>query len=501
MGPQLYWVIANQDVLNEKLGNAMRNDDDEPWNFDATAGKARLLYCLLKAPLDLTVRLQYETPGDCFFALSDMLKVLGQLVEGDFDVASVENGKVKWTNLVVAELSEDDQATWSELQPARQLLIARLNRRCFSDCFAFLPSAFTLDAEHPDRTRMWNYFDNVFVQSVWACSPMHDFLFLLTGHGNFATAEECARLSHLCEEGAWALGQRFKHASAALTSEKAESEAKRARSLAPVYGARASSSAQGLSVEMRFKTLVGQLRQDTRLIDAFDQYYAGLGDEKASGEKVRRKLLVRKWLSVANAVSPWLCDVLRVALAKTLMSVKCETNFQWLQHLLSDKRLGMGPETLAAYFLIRKAREWVVTGQDVAVKKGKAISDYFAKPMGDRATLKPNGNGEPAEEIGEPKPAGDGTRTDPISLANDDAEPSTTTTTTRTHTAASPDVQGDASAQRSSGRIRSNRLALIVAKEKTPWSDRYSPTDEANPSEYDYPDERADSDDDYDDDE
>ena len=159
---------------------------------------------------------------------------------------------------------------------------------------------------------------------------MFDFLFLLTGHGHFVTAEECARLSLECEEGAWALGQPFKCASAAVASEKAESEKKRARSLTPVYGARVTSTAQGVSTEMRFKALVGQMRQDTRLISAFDEYFEDLSDENNSGEKNRRKELVRKWLTIANSISPWMCEVLRVALAKTLMSVKCETNFQWL---------------------------------------------------------------------------------------------------------------------------------------------------------------------------
>ena len=111
--------------------------------------------------------------------------------------------------------------------------------------------------------------------------------------------------------------------------------------------------------------------------------------------------------------------------------------------------------------------------------------------MGDKGELKPDT---------EHHSAGEGTPANPILLADDDAVPLAPTTTTVATT--SPVLHEDAPAQRSSGRVRSNRLALMVANEKSRWHDCFQPSVAGDPSQLDYPDERfGDSDDDYDEEE
>jgi len=185
-------------------------------------------------------------------------------------------------------------------------------------------------------------------KASFALSPMYDFMFVLSNHGSLATEDEATRLKEMCEAGAWNIAKRFDLSCLSSDAEgclEKNQGKKRPRMRTPVFG-NTTATGYGLSIQARLRKLVEQLRASPKLTEAFRDYYDDMDRDDDKDMKQRRIVRVTAWLTLAGKIPPILANVLRVALAKPLTSVKCETNFQWLQHLLSDKRLGMGPETL-----------------------------------------------------------------------------------------------------------------------------------------------------------
>src|SRR5690606_19350262 len=154
-------------------------DSDDLWDYEATACKAQMVLACVAPHVRMMRELPGDTPGDAFAIPMRALYELGSYHQRLYEIPRVdETGALIWEPLLVEMLSADHTTYWTWLGPARELLVARLHKRCFGGMSSSVLSSYAY-GPGVDKTKEHNYLSNIFVLAAFAASPYYNFTFLV----------------------------------------------------------------------------------------------------------------------------------------------------------------------------------------------------------------------------------------------------------------------------------------------------------------------------------
>jgi hypothetical protein len=226
----------------------------------------------------------------------------------------------------------------SGLKRVQQMLRYRFHRRFFNGLLMF-PSRFG-----DDRTRKYNFFDNIFVAATWALLPLHSFKLFVDA--NLMMQSVADDLSRDCDAALLrvhrTLDPGFFISSRSNTVDDGKSDF--------VLDANDCEGAISLHETQR-----NAFRTSPKVREAVSSFMSNMA---ANPVQCRQRLL-GTLAHVAGEGFYWIPLVLRVLMAFPLTTVECERDFSWLQDLLHEKRLNMRPLLVAAYLLGKKAPQYL----------------------------------------------------------------------------------------------------------------------------------------------
>ena len=221
-----------------------------------------------------------------------------------------------------------------ELQRLRSMLVARFHRRFFNG-YLTVPAHFG-----EDKTRKFSFFDNLFVQATFALLPLNDFgLFVGTG---LMTADKARELSNECRQALLRVHRTIDpgffeiRGSGPSLNETGDLQYAPSESENEKVGLH-NTQRDAFNSNNRVKTAIAHFSSDMY-----------------KNPKAERTRLLKTLIHCASDW-PWIVLVLRCVMAFPLTTVECERDFSFLQDLLSEKRLNLKNEMVAAYVIARKA--------------------------------------------------------------------------------------------------------------------------------------------------
>lgn len=243
----------------------------------------------------------------------------------------------------------------SFLAPVRDLVVARLHRRLFHGLLDGIPVLYKVD-EKSDRTRKGNLFENKIVLAMWALTSEYNFQ-CMESYG-LMKADKCALLKTEAE------GALFELRCLIRPEDNKPSVAMETGSFVRyVPGVK-----RGSSFKEQHSAELQEFRSDGRLQQAVREALETLQEKPKSA----RSLMLSKFVEVSREPGrpKWLLDVVRLVFGFVLTTVECERDFAWLQRMLSEKRLRMSNEMLAAYVLGKLSPEFMTLDKSSLAKTG-----------------------------------------------------------------------------------------------------------------------------------
>jgi hypothetical protein len=303
-----------------------------------------------------------QTIGPCDTLVAPVLiaQLCLDLIDNDHDGIVVKVGNSMEAKVYFAEFMRDVndavlQPSVDALRPVRNLIIGRMLRRFFGRAAnTYLVAG--------DRTRKCNLLENPLVLASFALSPsvfsqfscMKDIVF----DAELVSLPQNAigSLEELCNRFvAW--GDVTIHRSAAsVESETRQPGLRFSKWMKPTV------ALSGDDVrDARKATIVQELNafvSDTTFQDNVTGWFRDFKETPEAREALLGIYLKRA--SEAPGTNRWIPSIIKILFSKPLTTVKSETNFSALQHLVTEGRLNMNATTMCGYFLACKSPNFVV---------------------------------------------------------------------------------------------------------------------------------------------
>lgn len=346
-GTKIRWNSRYR-ILGFYLQNAVALSAHYPEQFAGLDFESLSFLHAITTPLASFVEVaQTIGPCDAFvlpLKLLYALRILNNPTMLKFRVMDGNPRVIETRDLQINMLGHEVRAKWAEVDKVRKAIVRKVLRRFFDGDFPNLGAAYNISVEK--SVRRWNILKNDYILAAFSCTPAPygDFRFLL--HFGIASKEE---LLSICDR-AGATMARFQA---------------RLEEVIPVSDVDHGIATMDLPEAEDASELVGAAYQ--RTFGVF-QNHPDIKNALNVLVKTAMKVDDRQAFAMAyfkvSSRSTVAGKLIRAVMSKMLTTVKCETNFGFVQSLLSSARLRMQTKTLTGYYMLNLNRSWVMRSSD-----------------------------------------------------------------------------------------------------------------------------------------